>query len=112
MVYNISDNQKKLIWKFYKNDENKWIWYCYEKSGYLLSQSDTAFNSQLSCIENAKKYGYSEKSILPLFLHISYVRGKGWIWYQCYDCGYIVKQTSVFFPTYQECINDVKKREL
>lgn len=96
MIYKISGNQR-LIWKFYKTDDNKWRWYCHEKNGYLLSQSDNAYNSQLLCIENAKKQGYSDESVLPLFLHISYIQEKGWKWYQCYDCGYIVKETSVFF---------------
>uniref|UniRef100_UPI0032B56FF3 hypothetical protein n=1 Tax=Escherichia coli TaxID=562 RepID=UPI0032B56FF3 len=54
MIYKISGNQR-LIWKFYKTDDNKWRWYCHEKNGYLLSQSDNAYNSQLLCIENAKK---------------------------------------------------------
>ena len=111
MIYKISGNQR-LIWKFYKTDDNKWRWYCHEKNGYLLSQSDKAYNSQLLCIENAKKQGYSDESVLPLFLHISYIQEKGWKWYQCYDCGYIVKETSVFFSTYQECVNDVKKNIL
>lgn len=53
MIYKISGNQR-LIWKFYKTDDNKWRWYCHEKNGYLLSQSDNAYNSQLLCIENAK----------------------------------------------------------
>ena len=109
MIYKLSDNQK-LIWKFCKSNDNKWIWYCHEKNGYLLSQSDKAYNSHLSCIEHAKKHGYSDESVLPLFLHISYIQEKGWKWYQCYDCGYIVKQTSVFFPTYQACINDAEQK--
>ncbi|MDN0445100.1 hypothetical protein FCY18_23955, partial [Escherichia coli] len=45
MIYKISGNQR-LIWKFYKTDDNKWRWYCHEKNGYLLSQSDNAYNSQ------------------------------------------------------------------
>lgn len=36
-------------------------------------------------------------------------RKKGWKWYQCYGCGYIVKQASVFFPTYQACIIDAEQ---
>ena len=30
MIYKISGNQR-LIWKFYKTDDNKWRWYCHEK---------------------------------------------------------------------------------
>ncbi|MEA0549657.1 hypothetical protein SNA81_11760 [Escherichia coli] len=108
MIYKISGNQR-LIWKFYKTDDNKWRWYCHEKNGYLISQSDNAYNSQLLCIKNAKKQGYSDESVLPLFLHISYIQEKGWKWYQYYDCGYIVKQASVFIPTYQACIIDAEQ---
>ena len=77
MIYKISGNQR-LIWKFYKTDDNKWRWYCHEKNGYLMSQSDNAYNSQLLCIENAKKQGYSDESVLPLFLHISYRARDRW----------------------------------
>ena len=56
-----------------------------------------------------KNQGYSDESVFPLFLHISYIQEKGWKWYQCYDCGYIVKQASVFFPTYQACIIDAEQ---
>lgn len=108
MIYKTSDNYN-LIWKFRKTDDNKWIWYCHEQNGYLLSQSDKTYDLQSSCIENAKKNGYSDKSVLPLFLHVSCIHGKGWKWYQCYKCGYIIKESPLFFLTFKECIHDAQK---
>ncbi len=107
MIYKISDNQK-LIWKFCKTDDNKWVWYCHEQSGYILSQSDKTYPSQLSCVKNAKKNGYSDKLSLPLFLHIYYNHKEGWKWCQSYGCGYIVKESAIFFSTHLACINDAK----
>lgn len=52
------------------------MWYCHEEKRYLLCQANKAYNSQLSCIKNAKKHGYSEEVILSFFLHISYIQKK------------------------------------
>ncbi|EHL5995771.1 hypothetical protein [Escherichia coli] len=108
MIYKMTDD-RKLRWRFCKTDNNKWIWYCHEPNGYLVYQSDKAYASKIACVEDAQKYGYSGETEPPLFLRFSYIQGKGWKWYQCYGCGYIIKETDVIFSTYQACIQDAKQ---
>ncbi|EFD7772383.1 hypothetical protein DK794_24395 [Escherichia coli] len=103
-------NNSELIWKFCKTDDNQWIWYCHEKNGYILFQSSGTYNSQSLCIENARQHGYSDNPVIPIFIHLSYIHGKGWKWYRCYNCGYIIEEATVFFPTHHECLNDVKQK--